>query len=425
MSEALDLLWLPSCAALLLVGIHTYFGLQVLARGVIFVDLALAQIAALGATVAFMLGYAPQSAAAYAYSLAFTLAGAALLAATRSWAGRVSQEALIGVIYVVGAALAFLLVDRAPQGAEHIKQILTGNILVVSATDVLALIPLYVAVGIAHYVVAARTNTTGWWSELGFFASLGVVVTSSVALAGVLLVFSFLIMPAAIGMIFGDRFGRQLLLGWGAGVAASLVGLAISYAADLPTGATMVCTFGAALAIAGLVRLIRRGFPWGRVVYAVRWVAAIILVVAAIAIVAAPRADHPVLDVIERVAPTLRGLYLNGRENEILAGAHQDAARFQRESERLSAMEVASRADGAPIDDDKVRRIAAFTKSFNEMSKGEAFVVREVLVRARERNRWWLGAMGLCAALLIAPGFFSPAQLLRAWPRLRRRARPD
>lgn len=411
MSEALDLLWLPACAALLLVGIHTYFGLQVLTRGVIFVDLALAQIAALGATVAFMLGYAPQSAAAYAYSLAFTLAGAALLAATRSWAGRVSQEALIGVIYVVGAATAFLLVDRAPQGAEHIKQILTGNILVVSAPDVLALIPLYLAVGIAHYLVAARTRTTGWSSELGFFASLGVVVTSSVALAGVLLVFSFLIMPAAIGMIFADRFGRQLIIGWGAGVAASLVGLSISYAADLPTGATMVCAFGVALAIAGLIRAAHQGLEWGRALNAVRWIAATLLAMAAIAVVAAPRADQPMLDAAERFAPTLRSLYLNDRENEIIAGAHQDAARFRREAERLSAMEVASRAEGAPIDDEKVRRITAFTKSFNEMSKGEAFVLREVLARARERNRYWLGAAALSAALLISPVFFGTVRL--------------
>ena len=127
MTDALLILWPPCLVACCLTGIHAYFGIQVLARKVIFVDLALAQIAALGATVAFMLGHAVPSPATYGYSLAFTLLAAVLLAFTRSWGGRVPQEALIGVIYVVAAAAAILLIDRAPQGAEHLKQILTGN----------------------------------------------------------------------------------------------------------------------------------------------------------------------------------------------------------------------------------------------------------------------------------------------------------
>ena len=131
MTDALALLALPALACVALVGIHAYFGLHVLRRNVIFVDLALAQVAALGATAAFLLGHAPQGLAAHVYALAFTLVAAALLASTRAWSGRVPQEAQIGVIYVVAAAAALLLVDRAPQGAEHIRQILTGNILTV------------------------------------------------------------------------------------------------------------------------------------------------------------------------------------------------------------------------------------------------------------------------------------------------------
>src|ERR1700754_2394319 len=147
MTDALSLLWPPLLVALCLIGIHTYFGIQVLARKVIFVDLALAQIAALGATVAFMLGHPAQSAAAYAYSLGFTLIAALLLALSRGWATRIPQEALIGVIYVVAAAAAILLIDRAPQGAEHLKQILTGNILTTSTSDLLGIVPLYIAIG--------------------------------------------------------------------------------------------------------------------------------------------------------------------------------------------------------------------------------------------------------------------------------------
>src|SRR5215467_12778934 len=223
MIDALQFLWPPFLVAVCLVGIHAYFGIQVLARKVIFVDLALAQIAALGATVAFMLGHPAQSAATYGYSLSFTLLAAVLLAFTRSWGTRVPQEALIGVIYVVAAATAIVLIDRAPQGAEHLKQILTGNILTSGYNDVALIVPLYTAVGLLHWVL--RRHMTGEGSllwEFVFYATFGIVVTSSVAIAGVLLVFSFLIIPAAIGWIFGTL--------------VSAAGLAASFVFDLPTG---------------------------------------------------------------------------------------------------------------------------------------------------------------------------------------------
>src|SRR5207237_238610 len=148
MIDALMLLGPPLLVACCLVGIHTYFGLEVLRRNVVFVDLALAQVAALGATVAFMLGHAPLSAAGHAWSLGFALAAAVLLAFTRRWSTRIPQEAQIGVIYVVAAAAALLLVDRAPQGAEHIRQILVGDILTVGWDDARNAIVLYAAVGL-------------------------------------------------------------------------------------------------------------------------------------------------------------------------------------------------------------------------------------------------------------------------------------
>src|SRR3954447_15300667 len=143
MSDMLAFFWPPFFVAVCLVGIHSYFGIQVLARKVIFVDLALAQIAALGTTVAFMLGHPAQGAATYLYSLLFTLLAALVLAFTRKWSGRIPQEALIGVIYVAAAALAILLIDRAPQGAEHLKQILTGNILTSGASELRSIVPIY------------------------------------------------------------------------------------------------------------------------------------------------------------------------------------------------------------------------------------------------------------------------------------------
>ena len=224
-----------------------------LARRVIFVDLALAQVAALGATVGFMLGHPAQGLAAYGYSLAFTIGAAALLAGTRAWAGRVPQEALIGVVYVVAAAASILLIDRAPQGAEHLKQILTGNILTSGTDELAVIVPLYAAVGAVHWLLRRRLDGAGSFAwEFVFYATFGVVVTSSVAIAGVLLVFSFLIIPAAIGVIYASSPARQLAIGWTTGTLASAAGLGLSFAFDLPTGATMVCTFGAALAVAGI-----------------------------------------------------------------------------------------------------------------------------------------------------------------------------
>src|SRR6476659_5460487 len=260
MIEPLTFLWPSFLVAVCLVGIHAYFGIQILARKVIFVDLALAQIAALGATVAFMLGHSAQSPATYGYSLAFTLLAAVLLAFTRAWGTRVPQEALIGVIYVVAAAASILLIDRAPQGAEHLKQVLTGNILTSGLYDAAVIVPLYAAVGLMHWLLRRWLTGAGsliW--EFVFYATFGIVVTSSVAIAGVLLVFSFLIIPATIGVMFADALGKQLAIGWIAGIATSAAALAASFAFDLPTGAAMVCAFGVSLAVAGILYPFLRG----------------------------------------------------------------------------------------------------------------------------------------------------------------------
>src|SRR5580765_2266582 len=251
MTEAIALLWPSFLVAFCLVGVHAYFGIQVLARKVVFVDLALAQIAALGATVAFMLGHPAQSIATYGYSLTFTLLAAVLLAFTRTWGTRVPQEALIGVIYVVAAATAILLIDRAPQGAEHLKQILTGNILSSGLNEVAVIVPVYATVGLLHWLLRRWLTGAGsliW--EFVFYATFGIVVTSSVAIAGVLLVFSFLIIPAAIGVMFASSQPGQLAIGWIVGTFVSAAGLVASFFLDLPTGATMVCAFGASLAFA-------------------------------------------------------------------------------------------------------------------------------------------------------------------------------
>ncbi len=272
MAEAFPFLALPFLACLVLTGIHGYLGIHIVAREVIFVDLALAQVAALGAVVAFLFGHELHSGGAYFTSLGFTWIGAALFALTRARERRVSQEAIIGIVYAVSAAAVVLVLDRAPQGAEQIRHTLVGNLLAVTGAQVAKTAVLYAAIGAFHFwwrasflmisVVPEEAYARGLrvrlWDFL-FYASFGLVVTSSVEMAGVLLVFSFLIVPAVCATYFADRLWTRLSIGWALGFAVSVLGIYASYAADIPTGATVVCTFGLAVLICGpLSALMRR-----------------------------------------------------------------------------------------------------------------------------------------------------------------------
>ena len=261
-------------ASLILTGIHAYLGVHVVERGVIFVDLSLAQIAALGTTVAYLMGNDLHSPTAYFYSLGFTFLGAAVFAFTRVHRKtRIPQEAVIGIVYAVSAAVAILVMSKATQETEHLKEMLVGNILSVTWPELLKTAILYALVGVFHYVFRKRfllislneleAERRGWnirfWDFL-FYVSFGFVVTSSVAIAGVLLVFCFLIVPSVTAMLFSARLGPRLAIGWTMGAAVSAAGVALSFEFDLPTGATIVATFGATLlVIAGVWRVFRRG----------------------------------------------------------------------------------------------------------------------------------------------------------------------
>jgi zinc/manganese transport system permease protein len=247
---------------LVLTGIHAYLGVHVLAREVVFVDIALAQIAALGATGAFLLGFELNTWQSYASGLAATVTGALVLALTRSRARHVSQEAVIGVVYAVSSAGAVLIADRAPHGVEHVRAMLVGNLLAVRPREVLEVAALYAGVGLLHwlcrrpfFLISTDPDAAfaeGWrvrmWDFI-FYASFGVVVASSVRIAGVLLVFAYLIVPALAGTAVARSTGHRLLVGWGFGTLVSVLGIGASAILDLPTGATVVCAFGAALLI--------------------------------------------------------------------------------------------------------------------------------------------------------------------------------
>ena len=266
----LEFLAAPFAASLILTGIHAYLGVHVVERGVIFVDLSLAQIAALGATIAVLLPWSdgdPHGTLVYWMSLGFTFVGAAVFSFVHSRHARIPQEAIIGIAYAVASAAAIVAMSHSTSQAEHLKDMLVGNILSVSWNDVWHTALLYGLVGAFHYVfrrqflqismdrggAVARGMPVKLWDFL-FYASFGVVVTSSVAVAGVLLVFCYLIVPSVAAMLFADRIGARLAIGWSMGTVVSILGMYFSVVFDLPTGATIVCTFGLVLILMALAK---------------------------------------------------------------------------------------------------------------------------------------------------------------------------
>ena len=265
----------PFVASLILTGIHAYLGVHVVERGVIFVDLSLAQIAALGATIALLTPWSngdPHGAYVYWVSLLFTFIGAAVFSTIRGHRARIPQEAIIGICYAVASAATIVAMSKATSETEHLKDMLVGNILAVSWEEVGKTAVLYGAIGLFHYVFRKRflalsfnhdakpDGGTRWWDFL-FYASFGFVVTSSVSIAGVLLVFSYLIVPSVGAMLYADTIGRRLAVGWTMGTVVSALGVYLSLFLDLPTGATIVCTFGGVLAIMALLRPLLRPAP--------------------------------------------------------------------------------------------------------------------------------------------------------------------
>lgn len=252
MSNAVLFLSAPFIMCLILVGIHCYLGLHVLARGVIFVDLSLAQVAGLGATLALLLGFEHKSTEAYFISLTVTFLAAGFFALARRYEKVFPQEALIGIIYAFASAGVILVVDRLAHGAEHIKELLVGQILWVTWDEVIKTALIYGVVGIIHFVYrkqllaasfsATKTRETFKWDFL-FYALFGVVITSSSSMAGVLQVFAFLIVPAIVASMFVKTVKARLIFGWFFGSTLSLLALIASHQLDLPAGALIVASF--------------------------------------------------------------------------------------------------------------------------------------------------------------------------------------
>jgi zinc/manganese transport system permease protein len=266
-----DVMFWPIVACVLLPWLLVYLGLHVVKRGIIFIDIAMAQMASLGICVSVLLHLHLDSWPAFFIALGFTLLGAAIFSVTGKRTSQIPQEAIIGISYVVAAAAAVLLLSRAAEGDEEIKNMLVGNILLVSPTDVWKCFGLFLLVGVVHFALRKsfllvsfdrdgayeRGLRVRWWDFL-FYALFGLVVTSFVRIAGVLLVFSYLIVPAVCGINLARSLTNRLLIGWVIALLGGVAGLFLSFQWDLPSGAAIVCTFGVLLIAIGFAVLLRR-----------------------------------------------------------------------------------------------------------------------------------------------------------------------
>jgi zinc/manganese transport system permease protein len=259
----LDLIIVPFVATFIILLLHAYLGLHVIRRGIIFVDLAFAQVAALGTTVAMIFGFETGTLESYVAAFAFTLLGALIFSFTRMEKSLVPQEAIIGIVYVVACAAVILLSVYTPERAEHIKETLTGSILWVTWPSVATIAIPYAILGLFYYflrrpmLAITLTPETAvkvrLWDFI-FYVTFGIAITFSVAIAGVLMVFTCLVIPAVIAFLYTADFTRALWLAWFSGTVALVAGLLISFLVDLATGPTLVCTFGLVLILAALVR---------------------------------------------------------------------------------------------------------------------------------------------------------------------------
>ena len=261
----LDLMIPPIVAALVILSIHAYLGLHVIARGVIFVDLAFAQIAALGATVGFLMGVEHDTPSALAFSIGFTLVGALIFSFSRLEETVVPQEAVIGITFVVASAAVILIAGFTAEGAEHIAETLTGTLIWVSWPEIIRMAVAYTILAVIYFVFRKpflsvslgevhAPRARGW--DFLFYVLFGIVISFSVPVAGVLMVFSALVIPAVVAFLFTSRFRVALGIAWAVGTVTVVTGVVASFVSDIPTGPLLVCMFGLSVFVGLLIRFV-------------------------------------------------------------------------------------------------------------------------------------------------------------------------
>jgi zinc/manganese transport system permease protein len=274
MTDALRLPFFQTAAlaALVLAGIHAYLGFHIVRRGVLFVDLALAQMAALGMALALVLGREHDEAGSFLLALGMTFVGAALFAWLRGHARSVPLEAFIGIVFATAQAAVFLVLEKSPSGPEHLKETLVGSLFTVDPAHIAKVAALYAVLGAVHWALrrpffeitqdpegARRRGRRMFFWDFLFYATFGLVVTLAVQIAGVLLVFGYLVIPAVAGLMASSRTGVALAVGWVFGFTASVLGLLGSVRWDLPAAPSILVTLTALLLVHGtLVVLLRR-----------------------------------------------------------------------------------------------------------------------------------------------------------------------
>lgn len=268
MADFWALMQWPVLAALVMSPVHCLFGLHIVRRGVIFIDLAVAQTAALGMAFAVAGGHDVHSPTAYWSSLSFALGAALLISLSRHKLGRVPHEAVIGIIFVLASAMGIVVLEQSPHGLEELKDILSGSILLVQQQDVSATAVAYGTILVAMLAlwrwttaVTLRSESApkGLWRTLcdfAFYGLLAFVVASSVKIAGVLVVFTWLVMPPVIAFFWLSKMTTAAMVAVPLALLGSVAGLWMSFRYDWPTGPAVVVAFGAAVVLVYLVRVV-------------------------------------------------------------------------------------------------------------------------------------------------------------------------
>jgi zinc/manganese transport system permease protein len=272
MSQLIQVIGLPFLACILMASVLGYLGIHVLKREVIFVDIALAQVAAVGAIASHLVFEAHEgSILSYICSLSAVLAVAALYALARISIVQISLEAVIGISYAIAAAAALFLVGVAPGGHIHIQKILSGSLLWTSRGDITTGFIVFLITGFCFYIFRKPLiNSSNNYQQIHvnkirlllwdliFYLLLGVVITLSVQMGGIVVVFAYLIIPATISAVFSTRLGLQLIIIWVTAIAASISGLLFAYYLDFSIGPSIALFLGVELVIAVLYRLISK-----------------------------------------------------------------------------------------------------------------------------------------------------------------------